>query len=245
MTDYLEKMKSHVFSTARDWKKKLSENNPTVTIKMEVFVRRGGIKPDRRYVFSIAGREFEAEDDSLYEVEKVSRMLENVGKALNMTRGYLVRENKDVFWYEARDVFGMTTRHIDITSGLVLFTKPCKEFNSLCRYLKRETTLVLNDTDLYRVSVVGKRGRDYRESGARHYYAHDAELCKKVLNWLHKYKTSVCTLKASIEESSDCEDMDYSREYETESYGTKHRLLYLRVFTRNGEEKAKCNTMYM
>ena len=223
----LENFKQTVLLAAQTERKKVTEKRPTVTMKMEIWTRKGCKNPNTRYVFKIMGKEFESDDDSLREVKKVSKALTECCTILNAKRGYLVREVREEFYYQGRDVFGYITLSEWITSGLVFLMKPCKEYAALQRYIEKHANMRLLDLDLYRVSVCGKRGSNYTESSERHYYAHDAVLCKNILAWIGKYRKQGNEIIVGIDEKRDCEDEAYSREYETESYGTYHR--YLRI----------------
>ncbi len=127
----LAKVKQCIIQTAQCEKAKLSENRPSITFKMEVWTRSDGNNENRRYVFRLAGKEFEADDRSLGAVRDMSRVFSICCRELNEKRGYLVVAFEEPFFYEARDVFGLTTRSIDIVRGLTLMMKPCKEFRAL------------------------------------------------------------------------------------------------------------------
>jgi hypothetical protein len=241
----LEKLKQHVIASAIGMKKRLSERCPSITMKMEVWTRSNGNHTNARYVFKIGGRVFEADDCSLRTVDDVSRTLTKAMVELNAKRGYYVRELRDKFWYETRDCFGRTSDYLRITVGLTFMMKPCKEFELLRRYLRKYANTELLDTDLYSVSIVGKRGTNYTESGERNYYAHDPKKCRSICLWIAQCKKPNDGLIMAIEEKRYCEDENYSREYETESYGTFYRYLKLRVVDKkSGSDIAHYKSYY-
>ncbi|MBR1525103.1 MAG: hypothetical protein IJ640_00385, partial [Prevotella sp.] len=197
---------------------------------------------NKRYVFKIAGKEFEADDDCLSTVRRASHVLTKCSVELNAKRGYLVKEIVDRFFYQDRDVFGWTTRSEEMTMGLVFIQKPCKEYAALQRYLEKHAKMKLNDLDLYDVNVFGKRASNYTESGERRYYAHDSKRCKEILDWLGKNRKQGDTVKVDVKDKRYCEDENYSREYETESYGTQYRYLFIRIIRADGVLRAKLET---
>lgn len=240
----IEQFSAHVTDMARYMKQKLGESNPTETLKMEIFERRGGGKPER-YVIRIAEKEFETDDKSVFEVKRFSNALSKVADKLNDTRGYRVCKVWEDFWYEGRDVFGRTTELTKIVKGIILYTKPCKEFELLRRMLRRYANHELGELELFSVAIVGKRGTNYTESGKREYYAYNPRKCLDILEWIRKNRRLSDTLDASVEECVDCEDRDYSRQYETESYGTKHQYLSLKLFQKDGSRRAAIDTMFI
>lgn len=239
-----EQFKAHVIDMARYMKQKLSEKNPTELLRMEIFTRSGGGKPDR-YVINIAGKEFTAEDTSTSEISRFSRALLEVADKLNNTRGYHVCKMWEEFWYEGRDVFGSTMRSMRIVRGITLHIKPCKEFEALRRTIRKNSKYELGDLELFSVAIVGKRGTNYTESRKRDYYAFNPKKCLAILEWIRLNKRLSESLHVSVDECNDCEDQDYSREYETESYGTKHQYLTLRLFRKDGSRRATAYSMYM
>ncbi len=103
----------------------------------------------------------------------------------------------------------------------------------------------LKDLDLYSVAICGKRGTDYRESREREFYAHSPKKCKQVLEWLVKNRRASDRLKVGIQESRDCEDEDYSRRYETESYGSYNRYLTLRLIDKRGNTRTLTDSLWL
>ncbi len=233
MIDY-EKMKQHVMRAAQFMKQKVSEQNPSVTMKMEIWTRSNGLGQNKRYIFKIAGKEFEAEDCSIFAVMKVSSMLKRCCEELNKKKGYIVRELRDDFYYTGRDVFGNVTLSEEIVTGMVFLGKPCKEFVALQRYLAKYAHVDLQDLTLYGVPVCGKRGTNYKESGERCYYAHSPKMCKEILSWIRMNRKAGDQVLVGISEKYHCADMEYSRMYETESYGTFYSYLNIRIIKPDG-----------
>lgn len=239
----LQEFKNHVINEVKHSKKLLSEKRPTVTVDIDIFIRKGGGK-NERYVFALNGKEYESDFLRLSAVQEVSRMMESVAREIDAVRGYNVCRVEKEFWYEDRDVFGRTMNYIQITQGIMLHVKPCKEFVKLCKTLEKHADISIHLADLYSVNISGKRGGNWRESGSKTYYAFSPRICTVVLEWIHKNKRPSDRLIANIEEGEDCEDMEYSRRYETECYGVKHRYLSLVIQKGRGIRKT-FNTMYV
>ena len=244
MIDY-EKMKKQILLAAQGEKSKVTEQRPVVTMKMEVWTRSNGQNQNKRYVFKIVGKEFEADDACLNTVRRASRVLMKCSTELNAKRGYLVKEIVEPFFYQDRDVFGWITCSEEMTMGLAFIQKPCKEYATLQRYLEKHAKMKLDALDLYDVNVFGKRASNYTESGERRYYAHDGKRCKKILDWLGKHRKQGDTVKVDVKEKRYCEDENYSREYETESYGTFYRYLEIKIKDRKGNLRAHCDSCYI
>ena len=129
------------------------------------------------------------------------------------------------FYYRERDVFGFTTLWYEIIKQVTLLGEPCKEFRELSRMVSEYANIRLSAVDLYNVDICGKRGRDYSESGARNYMAFNPQACKKAMLDITSVMEKSGKVKVSIREERDCEDEEYSRSFETESYGTFRRFL--------------------
>ena len=241
MIDF-EKLRQTILLAAQGEKKKVTDARPSVTMKMQIWTRSDGQHQNQRYVFTISGKEFEADDNSISTVLKVSRMMTKCCTELNAKRGYIVREVREDFYYQGRDVFGTVTLGEEITSGLVFIKKPCKEYAALQRAVEKYTKMKLQDLDLYDVDVFGKRAMHYEETGERRYYAHNPNRCKGILEWFRKNVKQGDKVLIEIRGMRYCEDENYSREYETESYGTFHRYLFIRDMKHNGQLRAKLET---
>lgn len=239
----IEKMKAQVVNAAIVEKKRLSDSRPSVTMKMEIWERSDGRGENRRHVFKIAGKEFEADDNSLSTIRNVSKALSDVCKSLNEKRGYLVQELRTNYWYQVRDMFGYMSQSCEITIGLTFLQKPCKEFELLRRYLRKYAGIELKDLDLYSAPILGKRGTNYGECGERDYYAHNPRKCTEITSWIVMHRKSGCRLVAKIGFRRDCKDEEYSLRYETESYGTLYRTISLR-FVKNGKTLATKDFSY-
>lgn len=74
----------------------------------------------------------------------------------------------------------------------------------------------------YSVKLFGKRGY-YSEDGERKYYINDYRRMKKLADNLNGYAGVISRYK----QDEDIENLDYSRQYETECYGYKQH--YIRV----------------
>ena len=226
----LKKLEKHIICTARTKKKKLSEDMPAVTIGMELWE----IKKDKFLSLEVGGKIFEPLPNNIHTIYELNRLNSSIVEDLNRTRGYIAFEQWGKYWYSVRDVFGTTMKSVDFIKGITLIRKPCKEFNAMQKRVFQATGLKLEPLDLFRVKVVGKRGKNYQERGEREYYAHDPYTCRRISEW---FKTNVKRnyhAEASIEAFINDEDASYATEYETESYGTKYQCLHLKAIDKNG-----------
>lgn len=121
-------------------------------------------------------------------------------------------------------------------SKVIEMEKPCGEFVTLNRLLKRYTSKELAITDLYVVDLFGKRG-EYGESGDKSYLCYNPTYCQKLVNTIRGKKNSKDTLTFKVATTDDI-DTDYSIRYETECYGRRYKGLALTITTPGGKKKA-------
>ncbi len=232
-----------IVNAVRHERNKLSLQNPVVEITADAWSRMVG--GEKFYSIKFAGHEFRTPDASPYHVFDFGKAIEEAAAILSKKRGYHISVIRKPFYYQTRDFWGMVTESETIPLGIALLTAPCQDFVTLAKTLEKACGLTVNPTDLYSVSVVGKRGRDYRESGQKNFFAYDIGKCKKVIDWIRENKKAGNILRASIESLIDAEDRDYSIRHETESYGTKHQYLLLTLFTNGGKKKKEFPTLYI
>lgn len=233
-----------ISKSVRYEKKSLSEACPTITMPFEICSRSGGGK-GTRLVFCFNDKEFECEDAHVSNVIRFNAAVRDALKLLNGTHGYKVEYTKGYYSYEGRDVFGKTILRQETVSALVLVVKPCKDFNALAKLVLKYANLNVKPTDLYSVRILGKRGMSYRETGERHYYAHNPKKCARIIAWIKDNKHPTDKLYARVETYDDCPDRAYSQEYETESYGSRHSFLRLRIIRKNGTERRATDTIFV
>lgn len=120
-----------------------------------------------------------------------------------------------------------------------LFSKPCKEFNSLYNYVEKYGKFTIGDLDVYQVNICGKRS-SYSDSGRYYYLCYDAKMCKAILDAIRKFKGSKDILKVSTKEYVDHGDEgDYrcAQYQESEWYGHRGNKLCVEVTTPTGKLK--------
>lgn len=125
-----------------------------------------------------------------------------------------------------------------------LFSNPCKEFNTLRKYLEKHANFKLGDMDVFSVDVCGKRS-SWGDSGDYYYLCYDPKRCKRILYDIKYNKGSKDLLKVSTEKYLDHgDDMEYqcAMYQESEWYGHRGNKLCIEVTTPKG--KVKLNEEY-
>lgn len=106
-----------------------------------------------------------------------------------------------------------------------MFGKPCKEFKALAKLVEKKYGINLKLSDLYNVRLFGKSGR-YDESGERDYVAFNETMCNAIINEIKSFGRK--RTKATITNIDDI-DADYSRKYLTECYGSRKRVISIKL----------------
>ena len=117
--------------------------------------------------------------------------------------------------------------------------KPCKEWNTLSRLVKKGSGIDLDPMKCYLAEVSGKRGRLYSEGGRFIVAIDEPAWCGKAVDWLRKTKTSRDTLKVEPYIGEYCEDRQHSAEYEVECRGERLSSYEMEVLTPTGRSKGK------
>lgn len=234
-----------IVSAAKLQHKSLSENRPSIILQADVWRRNA--KGREFYVFSFEGKEYEAVDDNFYEVRRFSEAVENAVKELSSIRGYLVAPFYTEHQRQLRDAFGYYTKNEKVATGLVLYLAPSKEFVSLAKWIEKFSSVKLDALSLYSVGIGGKRGRIYGEDGCRDYLCHDGKKCRRILDWIVKFKSSRDTLKVETKSTDDIDpwNLEVSIRNEVEFNGTRYNHLVMTVTTPGGKVKQTTDTIYM
>jgi hypothetical protein len=179
-----------------------------------------------------------ARDINRYEVEKIAQELISALKSLKTTRGWkmLVWDLEDCYFYS-----GWSGYHIIFPTKITLMANPCKEYVSLVNYLEKYCGKAISETDIYSVSIGGKRGRVYGEEGERYYLCHKPTTCAKYLETLRKSRGSndkvVCS-KIKQEDDIDPWELQVSIRNEVEFGGVRLRYFEVSITTPSGKQKA-------
>ena len=120
-----------------------------------------------------------------------------------------------------------------------VFSKPCKEFITLSKYIDKYANFTLDDLAVFNVRVCGKRS-SWSDSGKYYYLCYNSELCKSILDDIRKNKGSKDTLNVSVEETfshGDDEDYRCAMHMESEWYGERGAKLHYIIKTPKGKVK--------
>ena len=140
--------------------------------------------------------------------------------------------NPNGWWYSP-------IKHIEF-DGLTLLGKPCKEFVTLNRLLKKYTNKELEETEVNTSSVCGKRNSWSADSNSTGYLCYSPEKCKRAIEFIRTKRTSKDTLFFEVKNElyhGDEEDYRIAQYQESEWYGSEFNYLSLKVTTPGGKEK--------
>lgn len=124
---------------------------------------------------------------------------------------------------------------------LTLLGKPCKQFVTLNRMLKKYTNNELQETEVYTGEVCGKRSSWSVDESSKGYLCYQPKKCQDAIDFIRKKKTSRDVLKVKVENVLDHGDeYEYkiAQYQESEWYGSEKKILELVVNTPSGKEKA-------
>ena len=130
-------------------------------------------------------------------------------------------------------------KHIEF-DGLILLGKPCKEFVTLNRLLKKYTNKELKETEINTSSVCGKRNTWSVDSNTTGYLCYNPVKCEKAIEFIRTKRTSKDTLFFEVQYElyrGDEEDYMKAQYQESEWYGREYNYLSLKVTTPKGKEK--------
>ena len=173
-----------------------------------------------------------------YEISVLTKEMVSLLEKLRSTRGWstLMWEfeeyNFSKSWY--------SNDYQKIIKSIRLLATPCKEFNSLANYMEKYCGKKLSITDIYGVSIGGKRGRVYGEEGSRYYLAHRPNTCSKLLEDLRSTRGSkdiVTTSAFKQVDDIDKWDLECSIRNEVEFSGCRYNQCEVTIKTPSGKVK--------
>ena len=203
-------MKNNIMNSLKEDLMELKKKGGAMTVLLPIYQTSSG----EAYMV-IKKQKYSCDSPEWYDVRKLKNLIDMVVDEINKCNGLIAK---------AEDFYNCQAFY----DALVITTKPCKEFSQLSRYIAKYANFNLDAADMFSVSVVGKRGCNYREKGERVYTAYDPKKCANILAWLKENKKRG-TLKVELKEKICDEDASYGRYYETETYGEKHRFLRMTI----------------
>lgn len=209
MMDY-KKEKANILKSLKEDMGELKKKGGAMTLPLPIYQTSSG------EAFTVIKlQKYSCDSAEWYDVRKLKNLIDMVVDEINKSNGFIAK---------AEDFYNCQAFY----DALVITTKPCKEFSQLSRYIAKYANFNLDAADMFSVSVVGKRGSNYREKGERVYTAYDPKKCANILAWLKANKKRG-TLKVELKEEIYDEDASYGRYYETETYGEKRRFLRMTI----------------
>ena len=211
MMDY-KKEKANILKSLKEDMEELKKKGGAMTLPLPIYQTSNG------EAFTVIKlQKYSCDSAEWYDVRKLKNLIDMVVYEINKSNGFIAK---------AEDFYNCQAFY----DALVITTKPCKEFSQLSRYIAKYANFNLDAADMFSVSVVGKRGSNYREKGERVYTAYDPKKCANILAWLKENKKRG-TLKIGLNEEICDEDASIGRYYETETYGEKHRFLRMTIIS--------------
>ena len=207
--DY-KKQKTNILKSLKEDLEALKKKGGALTLPLPVYKTSNG----EAYMV-IKKQKYSCDSAEWYDVRKLKNLIDMVVEEISKCNGLIAKAEN-------------STNYLYLYNALIISTKPCKEFSQLSRYIAKYANFNLDAADMFSVSVVGKRGSNYREKGERIYTAYDPKKCANILAWLKANKKRG-TLKVELKEEIYDEDASYGRYYETETYGEKRRFLRMTI----------------
>lgn len=211
MMDY-KKEKANILKSLKEDMEELKKKGGAMTVLLPIYQTSSG----EAYMV-IKKQKYSCDSPEWHDVRELKNLIDMVVVEINKSNGFIAK---------AEDFYNCQAFY----DALVITTKPCKEFSQLSRYISKYANFNLDAADMFSVSVVGKRGCNYREKGERVYTAYDPKKCANILAWLKENKKRG-TLKIGLNEEICDEDASIGRYYETETYGEKHRFLRMTIIS--------------
>ena len=121
-----------------------------------------------------------------------------------------------------------------------IYAAPCKEFTTLAKLIQKYSGKTINGTDVFHVSVCGKRSA-WSDSSNYRYLCYDAKKCQTIIDIIRTKKTSKDALKVELEgyfSHGDEEDYRCAMHMESEWYGCRGIKLHITITTPTGRVKA-------
>ena len=203
-------MKNNIMNSLKEDLMELKKKGGAMTVLLPIYQTS-----QKEAYMVIKKQKYSCDSPEWYDVRKLKNLIDMVVDEINKCNGLIAK---------AEDFYNCQAFY----DALVITTKPCKEFSQLSRYIAKYANFNLDAADMFSVSVVGKRGCNYREKGERVYTAYDPKKCANILAWLKENKKRG-TLKIGLNEEICDEDASIGRYYETETYGEKHRFLRMTI----------------
>ena len=139
---------------------------------------------------------------------------------------------------------GWSKIHYVRFESLVLLGKPCKEFGTLSRMIKKYTNKELGETDVNSSSVCGKRSSWSADGNSTGYLCYQPKKCQSAIDFIREKRTSKDTLhfevKNRLSHGDEC-DYKIAQYEESEWYGSEYNYLELKVTTPTGKTKGTLN----
>ena len=135
---------------------------------------------------------------------------------------------------------GWSTIHCMRFKSLVLLGKPCKEFGTLNRMIKKYTNKELGETDVNSSSVCGKRSSWSVDGSSTGYLCYQPKKCQFVIDFIREKKTSRDKLHFEVKNElshGNGHDYEIAQYQESEWYGTEFNFLKVEVSTPTGKTK--------
>jgi hypothetical protein len=121
-----------------------------------------------------------------------------------------------------------------------IYAAPCKEFTTLAKLIQKYSGKTIGGTDVFHVSVCGKRSA-WSDSSAYRYLCYEPNQCKAIIDTIRTKKTSKDALKVEMEgyfSHGDEEDYRCAMHMESEWYGCRGVKLHLTITTPSGRIKS-------
>lgn len=189
--------------------------------------------------FSIAVNGREAYDEKLnkYEVKSLINEVMSLLNTLKKSRGWGLLNWTCTEHNIGEGFYDIT--YINVPTHIMLFSKPCKEFISLSNYIDKYCGKKIELTDIYGVSIGGKRGRVYGEEGSRQYLAYEPNRCIKYLEELRKSRGTKDLISTTISSRDEIDEweLECSIRNEVEFSGMRYNECTITIKTPNGKLK--------
>lgn len=128
---------------------------------------------------------------------------------------------------------------LGLIKNVILTAEPCKEWETLQKYIAKYCGRFVGDKDIWSVGIGGKRGRIYGEEGDRNYISHYPKRCNKYLEELKKARGINDRVSTNFKKVDDIDpwDLQCSIRNEVEFSGSRIYYLEVKFITPNGKEK--------
>lgn len=135
----------------------------------------------------------------------------------------------DGCWTPKQTIF----RHVEI------YAAPCKEFVALNKMLKKYGSRTIEEYDIFRVNVCGKRS-SWSDTGNRYYLCYAPQICANIMDYIRNNKLRGWKVSISTQDFfSHGDETDYkiAQYQESEWYGQRGTKLIVNINNSKGEQK--------